>query len=464
MTPLNHHPRNLNFLILDFLDIKADKGTPTGFWSYMKNHPKKLSIGIIGAGFGGISAAKKLAHQKNFEITLIDRRNHHLFQPLLYQVAMAGLNPSEIAIPIRKLFSKHKNINVVLAEVEDIELSSCRVQYDQKWHSFDTLIVACGAKHFYFGKNEWEEIAPGLKNIEQATEIRRRVLTAFEMAEKQEDDKLKQAFLSFAIVGGGPTGVELAGAISEMAKKTLINDYNHADLSHTKVYLIEAGSRILPAFPEQQSLRAEKDLNSLGVEVIKNTRADELSKNGLKVGSRWIDCKTILWAAGVKPGSLTEKINTEKDSQGRIMINSDLSLKNHPHVFAIGDIACCKAEDGEFLPGIAPVAIQQGEYVGQLILDRYHGKPETPFKYWDKGIMATIGRSKAVVSSGKLQLSGFLAWITWVFIHIVYLMRFKNKVFVFLQWIWSYFNFGRGARLIVHKNWKFYSGEKINYD
>lgn len=423
----------------------------------------KKKVAIVGAGFGGVSATKALCKNTNIEVHLIDRRNYHLFQPLLYQVAMAGLNPSDIAIPIRKLFSKNKNVIVTLAEVENVDVKDCRVQYDGQWHSYDYIILACGAKHFYFGHNEWESLAPGLKNIEQATEIRRRILTAFEMAEKQTDPTLQNSFLTFAVVGGGPTGVELAGAISEMARTTLLSDFKRADLSHTKVYLIEAGPRVLGAFPEKLSKQAEKDLTEMGVTVVTNTSASDLSTQGLKIGDQWVNCKTIIWAAGVKPASLTDLVSSAKDTQGRLVVKKDLSLEVNKNIFSVGDMSFFKTESGDSLPGIAPVAIQQGEFVGKQILKDLQNKPRDDFKYWDKGIMATIGRSRAVVSSGNLQLKGFIAWLAWAFIHIVYLMRFRNKVFVFLQWVWSYFSFGRGARLIVHKNWKFYDGKKISY-
>ncbi|MCO5144010.1 MAG: NAD(P)/FAD-dependent oxidoreductase [Oligoflexia bacterium] len=423
----------------------------------------KKKVAIIGAGFGGISAAKILAKSSLLDIQIIDRRNHHLFQPLLYQVAMAGLNPSEIAVPIRKLFSKNKNVLISLAEVEDIDLKNCSIYFDNKWHVYDYLILATGAKHFYFGKNEWEQLAPGLKNIEQATEIRRRILTAFEMAEKEADPVLQSSYLTFVVIGGGPTGVELAGAISEMAKNTLKDDYKRADLSKTKVYLVESGARILAAFPEKLSLRAEKDLKEMGVSVLKNTRASELSTDGLRAGDEWIKSKTLIWAAGVKPSSLVERLEAEKDSSGRLIVQKDLSIKENRYIFAIGDIANFPTSDGRGLPGIAPVAIQEGQFVGKLIVDELTGERRKEFSYWDKGIMATIGRSRAVVSASRLQLSGFLAWVIWVFIHVLYLMRFKNRVFVFLQWVWAYFSFGRGARLIVHKTWRFYEGKKINY-
>ncbi|MCB0407565.1 MAG: NAD(P)/FAD-dependent oxidoreductase [Bdellovibrionales bacterium] len=429
----------------------------------MKNKQNKKSVAIVGAGFGGISVARKLAKSSDLEIHIIDRRNHHLFQPLLYQVAMAGLNPSEISVPIRRLFRRNSNVRVVLAEVDNIDINSSTVSYDDIKAKFDYIVIACGAKHFYFGKNDWEVLAPGLKNIEQATEIRRRILTAFEFAEKEKDLEKQKSYLTFSVIGGGPTGVEIAGAIAEMAKTTLVDDYRVADLTQTKVYLIEAGSRVLPSFPEKLSRRAEHDLKSLGVTVIKNTRASDLSSTGLQAGANWISCKTIIWAAGVKPASIAESTDTKKDEQGRLVVCEDLSLPSNKNIFAIGDVAVFYKEDGTSLPGIAPVAIQQGQFVGKQILNEVKGRPRGVFRYWDKGIMATIGRSKAVVCSGNLQITGFAAWLTWVFIHIIYLMRFKNRVFVFFQWVWAYFSFGHGARLIVHKTWRFYSGKKITY-
>ncbi len=421
-------------------------------------------IGIVGAGFGGISAARSLCQSKALEVHLIDRRNHHLFQPLLYQVAMAGLNPSDIAIPIRKLFTRQKNVRVTLAEVSDIDVEMCSVQYDNRWHQFDYLILACGAKHSYFGNTEWEPIAPGLKNIEQATEIRRRILTAFEMAEKETDLELQKSYLTFVVVGGGPTGVELAGAISEMAKTTLKQDYKVANLDETRVYLLESGPRVLSSFPERLSLRATRDLTEMGVIVLTNTRAQNLSFQGLFAGNRWIPCKTIIWAAGVQAANLSQKLSTPKDGLGRIKVLSDLSLPHYPKIFAIGDIAFFEGSDKKSLPGIAPVAIQQGEWVARMILREIKGQGRSSFTYWDKGMMATIGRSRAVVISGPFQLTGFFAWLAWVFVHIVYLMRFRNRFFVFLQWVWAYFRFGQGARLIIQKSWRFYEGKTIKYD
>lgn len=417
---------------------------------------------VIGGGFAGLSAVQCLASCKDVKVTLVDRRNHHLFQPLLYQVAMAGLNPSDIAIPLRRLFSRRKNVEILMAEVETVDLENKRVGFDKSWLEFDYLIMACGSKHFYFGNDEWENVAPGLKTIEQATEIRRRVLLAFELAEKENDEKEQERLLTFVVVGGGPTGVELAGAIAEMACYTLMNDFNNVDLNKTRVLLVEAGSRILGAFPEKLSARAQKDLKSLGVEVILNQQASALGKNGLKIGDEFVAAQTIIWAAGVKPAKITNTIDAEKSRDGRVVVMPDLSLEKNKDVFVIGDQAACKyTKSEEFLPGLAPVAMQQGRFVGKLIKSELRGKKRDKFRYVDKGMMATIGRSKAVASSGGVSFTGFLAWLMWAFIHIAYLVQFKSKVFVLLQWVWSYFRFGRGARLIVHKTWKFYSGEKI---
>ena len=419
---------------------------------------------VIGGGFAGLSATQQLASQKGIFVYLIDRRNHHLFQPLLYQVAMAGLNPSEIAVPLRRLFSKHRNVKVLMSEVEEVNLEEKTISLDGNWMKFDYLVMACGSKHSYFGNTEWEDIAPGLKTIEQATEIRRRILLAFELAEKERDEKVKKKLQTFIVIGGGPTGVELAGAIAEMARHTLYKDFKSVDLKKTRVVLIEAGPRVLSAFPKKLSTRAKKDLESLGVEVILNQKASDLSKQGLKVDEKFLESQTIIWAAGVEPSKLTKEFDTEKSKDGRIIVKDDLSVAKFPSVFVLGDQAAfLSSENSEkkYLPALAPVAMQQGKFVGQLIKGEVKGKKRSSFKYSDKGIMATIGRSRAVVSSGRFQFTGVLAWLMWVLIHITYLVRFKNKFFVLLQWAWSYFRFGTGAHLIVHKTWKFYSGEKI---
>ena len=413
-------------------------------------------IGIVGGGFAGLSLAQELANNPNFEITLIDRKNHHLFQPLLYQVAMAGLNPSEIAEPFRRLLGRAKNVEIIMAEVSAVDPEKRQVWFADQTKSFDYLALACGSKHFYFGNDEWERWAPGLKSLEQATEIRRRILLAFEMAEKETDPKKQESWLTFVIVGGGPTGVELAGAISEMTKRTLYKDYKHVDLRKTNIHLVEAGDRLLKAFPENLSAQTKKDLEDLGVKVHLGAQAGDLSAQGARLGEQWISCRTILWAAGVQASRLGQKMKVEKLKDGRIKVEKDLSLPNCPNVFVMGDQAAFTDENGDYLPGLAPVAIQEGQYLAKLLKREAQGKQREPFHYFDKGIMATIGRSRAVVKTGPFEFSGFLAWLTWALVHIAYLVQWRNRFFVLMQWCWSYFRFGRGARLIVNKSWRFY--------
>ncbi|PIT99606.1 MAG: FAD-dependent oxidoreductase [Bdellovibrionales bacterium CG10_big_fil_rev_8_21_14_0_10_45_34] len=421
-----------------------------------------MRVAVVGGGFGGLSAAQAISKINGCQVSLIDRRNFHLFQPLLYQVAMAGLNPADIAVPLRAIFRKQRNVNVILAEVDGVDVAQIKIKFDGAWHRFDYLVLACGAKHFYFGKKEWEEFAPGLKNIEQATEIRRRVLMAFELAEKEPSFEVQTRLLTFVVVGGGPTGVELAGAIAEMASRTLYRDYRHAQLKRTRVILVEAGPRILSSFPESLSLKASGYLEKLGVEVIENCRADGLSSEGLRVGDNFVNASTIIWAAGVKPSSLNEKIATPKEQSGRAIVEKDLSLPGSPNVFVIGDQGAFIGEDQRALPGIAPVANQQGAFLAKVIRADLNQLPRPQFRYFDKGIMATVGRTKAVAHVDRFKFGGFLAWAAWVLVHIVYLMRFRNKFFVFMQWVWAYFTFGRGARLITYNSWKFYSGEPIS--
>ncbi|MCC7402795.1 MAG: NAD(P)/FAD-dependent oxidoreductase [Bdellovibrionales bacterium] len=416
---------------------------------------------IIGAGFAGVAVAQGLRAQNNLQITLVDRRNYHLFQPLLYQVAMAGLNPGDISTPLRRLFSGQRNLAILMAEVDRLDLPGRRIHYDNQWLSYDFLVVCCGSKHHYFGNEEWEEFSPGLKTIEQATEIRRRVLLALELAEKESDLQRRQELLTFVVVGGGPTGVEVAGAIAEMVRHTLVGDYKLADLRSTRVVLVEGGDRVLAAFPTSLSAKAEQFLRDLGVEVKVNSRAANPNSFSITINDEPLRTKTIIWAAGVRPSRLTDEFSCPKDRSGRIIVNSDFSVPGFESVFVIGDQAAFPTNDGQFLPALAPVAIQQGRHLARNISMELKGLPRKPFNYFDKGIMATVGRTRAVVSVGPVQLSGWIAWLIWVFVHIMYLVQVKNRVFVFLQWAWAYFSFGQGARLIVHKTWKFYSGEKI---
>ncbi|MBN8539378.1 MAG: NAD(P)/FAD-dependent oxidoreductase [Deltaproteobacteria bacterium] len=420
-------------------------------------------IVVIGGGFAGLAAAKDLARKKlpdgeAFEITLVDRRNHHLFQPLLYQVATAALSPAEISVPIRSLFANSQNVRVVLDEVKDFQLSPektviCR---SGRAYPFDVLILAAGAGHSYFGHDEWQEFAPGLKTLDQATNIRKRILLAYERAEMETDVEKQKALLTFAIVGGGPTGVEIAGAIAEISRFTLESDFRRIDPSRTRVLLIEAGGRLLSSFHESLSKKATRDLEKMGVQIWTSTRVTGVSAEGVQLGQEFVQASTVIWAAGVKPSPLGEKVirtfGGSLDQVGRVKVDSHLQLLGgDPNVLVLGDLASFKDENGNSLPGLAPVAMQQGRYAAKLILEKINLKPSqapAPFHYFDKGQMATIGRRRAVVQAGRLRFSGYLAWLTWLFIHIYYLIGFKNRFFVFYQWAWAYLTFRRGARLI----------------
>lgn len=409
---------------------------------------------IVGAGFAGLNAAKKLGNQKDVSVTIIDRRNYHLFQPLLYQVATAGLSPAEIAVPVRGVLAEYKNVDVRLGNVSSVDLKNKTVETDGENLTYDYLILACGAKHSYFAHPEWEENAPGLKTLEQATEIRRRILIAFENAEKEEDPEKKKELLTFIIVGGGPTGVELAGAISEISRFTLEKDFRHIDPTRTRVLLIEAGPRILAAFSEKSSKRATRYLENLGVQIWTGTRVTGLDDHGVKLGAESLRAATVLWAAGVQPSSLGKTLGVPLDSVGRVIVGKDLSLPDFPEVYVLGDQAHFESAPGKTLPGLAPVAIQQGVCAAKNIFASIRGKPKKLFVYRDKGQMATVGRRKAVMESFGLQIGGIIAWFAWLFIHIFYLIGFKNRVFVFLEWAWSYMTFRRGARLIIDKEWR----------
>ena len=408
---------------------------------------------IVGGGFAGLNAAKALGGSSLVRVTLIDRRNHHLFQPLLYQVAMAALSPAEIAAPIRSILSRFKNINVLQGEVLEINPDNHEITTDFGMLTYDYLILACGASHSYFGNEAWEDNAPGLKTVEQATEIRRRVLTAFETAERATDRETQKKHLTFIIVGGGATGVELAGAIGEMSRFTLARDFRNIDPKLTRIFLLEAGPRILPAFSSKLSSRAVRDLENLGVQVWVSSKVTVIDGEGVEIGKERIRASTVLWAAGVRASGLGGKIESEKDQQGRIFVNPDLSLERYPNLFVAGDQAHVDWK-GSPLPGLAPVAMQQGRFLGRTILREVKGKPRADFRYTDKGQMATIGRRRAIVQMGKLRFSGFAAWLTWLVVHIYYLTGFKNRLFVTLSWAWSYLTFRRGARLIVPKEWR----------
>ena len=416
----------------------------------------KKHIVIVGGGFGGLAAAKKLC-RFGFRVTLIDKRNYHLFQPLLYQVATAALSPADIAYPLRSIL-RGQNIEIILGHVNEI-------QKKERWLrtvegnkiDFDYLVLACGSTYTYFNSPHFEEHAPGLKNITQATEIRKKVLLAFEEAERETDPKERVAQLTFVVVGGGPTGVELAGAVGEIALFSLIKDFHNINTGSAKVILIEAGPRILPTMPEDLSREAHRELEALGVEIRTNTKVLDVNEDGIRAGENFIFSRTVLWAAGVAAVSLNRKLGTELDPQGRVFVKRDCSLKEFPYIFVIGDQAHHPyGEDRRPLPGLAPVAMQQGRFVAGLIRDEVNGKHRQDFHYVDKGQMATIGRSRAVAVYQGLHITGFLAWISWLFVHIYYLIGFKNRLSVIFQWAWTYLTYKRGARLIVQEesNWK----------
>jgi NADH dehydrogenase len=408
---------------------------------------------IVGGGFAGLNAAKVFGRAGGVDVTLIDRRNYHLFQPLLYQVATAGLSPADIAAPIRSILSQYPNITVLLGEVRHVDLERNVAVTDIGEMPYDYLILCCGATHSYFGHDEWEEYAPGLKALEQATEIRRRILLAFEEAERLKEPEERRKFLTFVIVGGGPTGVELAGAIGEMSRFTLAKDFRSINARLARIFLIEAGPRILPSFAESQSNRAVRDLEKLGVQVWTSSAVTMIDSDGVQVGKDRLRAGTVLWAAGVRASPLGKLAGLEVDRQGRVSINADMSVPGHPNVFIAGDQSVFVHQTGKPLPGTAPVAMQQGRYIARTILDDKKGLPRRPFHFVDKGQMATIGRSRAILEIGSFKLNGFPAWVAWLTVHIYYLTGFKNRLFVVLQWAWSYLTFGRGARLIVRKDW-----------
>lgn len=411
-------------------------------------------IVIVGGGFAGLNAAKGLGGRRDVDVLLIDRRNHHLFQPLLYQVAMAGLSPAEIAAPIRGLLSGYGNIRVLLGEVGKVEIGSQLVRADCGTFSYDYLVMACGASHTYFGHQDWEEHAPGLKSLEEATEIRRRVLWAFEKAEGEASAEKREALTTFVVVGAGPTGVELAGALGEMRRFTLAKDFRNVDPLQARVILIEAGPRILPSFDEKLSARASRDLERLGVQVRTDSLVTRVASDRIELGQERLPASTVLWAAGVRGPAVSRSLGVELDSQGRVPVRADLSLEGHPEVFVLGDQAHCPDESGRPLPGVATVALQQGLYVASLIRREISGRERRPFRYWDKGQMATIGRKRAIVQSGRLMFGGYLAWLAWLLVHIYYLSGFQNRLIVMFRWAWAYLTFRRGARLITNADWR----------
>ena len=412
----------------------------------MANRPKVV---IIGGGFGGLQAAKELGGE-DVDVILIDKKNHHTFQPLLYQVATAVLSPGEIASPIRRILHKFKNVQVILGEVVGFDLKDRKVKLaDDSQIPFDYLIVAAGARHSYFGHDEWEDSAPGLKTVEDALEIRRRVLLAFELAEREAYLTGVRKHLNFVVVGAGATGVEMAGAIAGIARYALANDFNLIDTKKALVMLLEGGDRVLSTFSPELSARAKKDLEDLGVEVYLNSFVTEVEAGRVKYSDKWINCDVLVWATGVAASGLGKQLGAETDKAGRVFVQNDLSIPTDKNIFVIGDMASLKQADGKPVPGVAPAAIQMAQTATDNILNDLKNKPRKDFKYWDKGSMATIGRSKAIVEAGKFKLTGFLAWMAWLFVHVISLIGFKNRLYVLSEWFWAYLTRERSARLIT---------------
>lgn len=411
---------------------------------------------IVGGGFGGLYAARLLG-KAPVAVSLVDRRNFHLFQPLLYQVATGALSPGEIASPLRYVLNKHRNTEVLLGEAVDFDVEGRRVILRDGEVHYDDLIVATGATHAYFGHDDWEQLAPGLKTIENATEIRKRILLAFEEAEREPDPAKRHAWLTFVIVGGGPTGVELAGALGEIANDTLKNDFRHINPAEAQILLMEGESRLLPPFPPDLSAKSERQLVELGVRARCNTRVVGIDAGGvtLQAGERTerIPTHTVLWAAGVRASRLGKKLaehtGAKTDRAGRLFVEPDLSLPGHPEIRVIGDLALFIHQNGKPLPGVAPVAMQEGRYVARSIVKRLRGEKTKPFHYFDKGTLATIGRHRAVADFGRLHVWGFPAWFLWVFVHLMYIVEFENRLLILVEWVYNYITRNRGARLIT---------------
>ncbi|HEX8409459.1 MAG TPA: NAD(P)/FAD-dependent oxidoreductase [Thermoanaerobaculia bacterium] len=405
---------------------------------------------IIGGGFAGIYTARGLKRVEA-DVTVVDRHNYHLFQPLLYQVATAGLNPSDIAAPIRSILRRQKNVRVILGEAQSIDVAAKRVQLsDGSSLTYDQLVIATGATHSYFGHPEWERFAPGLKTIDDALEIRRRVLAAFEAAERETDPAIQQAYLTFVVIGAGPTGVELAGALTEIARHTMIRDFRTIHPESTRVILLEGRERVLPPYPPSLSENARKQLVDLGVEVITNAIVTDVNDREVHIGERVIPTRTVLWGAGVQASPLAKSLGVPLDRAGRVLVEPDLTIPGHKEVFVLGDLAAVEQHDGSFVPGVAPAAIQEGQHTAMNLERAVAGQPLRAFKYRDKGSLATIGRAAAVADFGpKLRFGGFFAWMAWLLIHIFFLIGFRNRFLVITQWGWAYLTYQRGARLIT---------------
>jgi NADH dehydrogenase len=412
-------------------------------------HSGLPQVVIVGAGFGGLNAARALARAP-VRVTLIDKKNHHTFQPLLYQVAGAVLSPAEIAHPVRRVFRRQANVSVVLSEVTGFDLAKRRITLDAGDElAYDYLIVAAGARHSYFGNDHWEPLAPGLKTIEDALEIRRRILLAFELAEREALRGGRPEPLNFVVIGGGATGVELAGTLAEIAFRSLAKDFRSIDTTRSRVLLLEGAPRVLPGYPEDLSRSAEEQLRKLGVEVRTSTLVTVVEPGLIRMGESALPASVVIWAAGVAASPLGRKLGAEVDKAGRVLVNADLTVPGHPEVYVIGDLAAFKTEDGKLLPGVAQVAIQQGRAAAQNIARTLRGEERRPFRYRDYGSMATIGRAAAVADFGRMRISGFVAWLAWLLVHITWLIGFSNRLVVMVRWAWHYVRYTREAGLIT---------------
>ena len=413
--------------------------------------PATPHVVILGGGFAGLYAAKELRGAP-VRVTIVDRKNHHLFQPMLYQVATAGLNPSDIASPIRSILRRQKNAEVMLAEAMSVNVDRRQVVLgDDSVLDYDYLIVGTGARHSYFGHDDWEVLAPGLKSLEDALEIRRRVLLAFELAERETDTVRRHAYLTFVIVGGGPTGVEMAGAVAEIRRYALRRDFRHIDPGEATVMLLEGGPRLLPSYPESLSDEAKLQLRRLGVEVRTETMVTDIRPGYVRAAGWTIPTRTVVWAAGNTASPLLKSLGAPLDPAGRAIVEPDCTIPGHPEVFVLGDAAAYKDPQGNLLPGICPVAIQMGQYAAKMIRGDLAHRPRRPFHYWDKGQLAVIGRGQAVADIWRLHFGGFIAWMIWIFVHVFFLIGFRNRVLVLIQWAWSYLTYSRGARIITEE-------------
>lgn len=414
----------------------------------------KPKVVVVGGGFAGLYLAKTLANRP-VDVVLIDRNNHHLFQPILYQVATAAIGPEQIATPIRSILRRAANVEVLLGEVTSIDVAGKQVRLaDGTGVRFDYLALATGARHSYFGKSEWETLAPGLKSLEDAFEIRRRVLTAFERAEREAEPVARQKLLTFVVIGGGPTGVELAGALAEIRRYALRRDFRRIDPNDATVMLLEGGPRLLPSYPAHLSQRAKDSLRQLGVDVRTETMVTAVEPGVVQAAGWRIPAETVIWAAGNQASPLTGSLGAARDAQGRVLVERDCSIKGQPQVFVLGDAAAFRAtSEGPPLPGVCPVAVQMGEFAGRAILDDLAGRPRRPFRYRDKGQLAVIGRARGVADIGRFETHGLIAWLLWIFIHIFFLIGFRNRILVMIEWAWAYVTFRRGARLIT-RDWR----------